>query len=110
MTPHLTAERLQVNKYAFSGGGDTIEEHRAKGGNLDVDVSYKYLSFFLDDDDRLNEIGTEYASGRMLTGEIKGELIKVLTEMVKKHQEARERVTDEVVDAFMTPRPMHDVV
>lgn len=30
----------KVNKYAFSGGGATIEEHKANGANLDVDVPY----------------------------------------------------------------------
>ena len=46
----------QVNKYAFSGGGATVEEHREKGGNCDVDVSYQYLTFFMEDDDRLAQI------------------------------------------------------
>lgn len=73
---------------------------------MDVDVAYKYLSFFLDDDERLEEIGREYGSGRMLTGEVKAELVAVLTEMVKKHQEKRAKITDDVVDAFMTSRPM----
>ena len=47
---------IQINKYAFSGGGATLEEHKEKGGNCDVDISYKYLTFFLEDDDRLEEI------------------------------------------------------
>ena len=122
----------KVNKYAFSGGQATVEEHRQlgelpwgmlalctrffaagytvgrcnagclsaadlravidcppvktqdsdiclprAGGNLDVDVPWKYLNFFLEDDEKLAEIGREYSSGRMLTGEIKAELIKV---------------------------------
>ena len=25
------AIKTKINKYAFSGGGDTVEEHRAKG-------------------------------------------------------------------------------
>ena len=40
-------------------------------------MSWKYLQFFMDDDERLTQIGEEYGSGRMLTGEIKAELIKV---------------------------------
>lgn len=40
-------------KYAFSGGRDTKEEHEKYGGDTEVDVSYQYLSFFLEDDDRL---------------------------------------------------------
>ena len=49
---------LQINKFAFSGGRDTVEEHRQLGGNTEVDVSYQYLSFFLDDDERLAQIKT----------------------------------------------------
>jgi hypothetical protein len=63
---------LQINKYAFSGGGATLEEHRAKGANLDVDVPWKYLNFFMEDDEKLARIGREYGAGRMLTGESAG--------------------------------------
>lgn len=47
---------LQVNKHAFSGGKDTVEEHRKHGGNPDVDVSFMYLTFFLEDDEQLQKI------------------------------------------------------
>lgn len=50
------ASTFQINKYAFSGGGATVEEHKEKGGNCDVDVSFQYLTFFMEDDDRLEEI------------------------------------------------------
>lgn len=100
------AIRNKVNKYAFSGGGMTTEEHREHGANLDVDVSWKWLNFFLEDDERLVEIGREYGAGRMLTGEIKGELVHVLTEITERHQAARSAVTEDIVDAFMAPRPM----
>lgn len=46
----------QVNKHAFSGGKDTVEEHRMYGGNPDVDVSFMYLTFFLEDDEQLEKI------------------------------------------------------
>jgi tryptophanyl-tRNA synthetase len=42
----------------------------------------------------------------MLTGEIKAELIAVLTPIVTSHQESRKKITDEIVKQFMTPRPM----
>ena len=32
--------KQKVNKYAFSGGGATVEEHKAKGADLDVDVPF----------------------------------------------------------------------
>ena len=53
-----TAKQIKdkINKYAFSGGGQTVEEHREKGGNCDVDVSFQYLKFFMDNDERLEQI------------------------------------------------------
>ncbi|KAL6765634.1 hypothetical protein V8C86DRAFT_2455941 [Haematococcus lacustris] len=96
----------KVNKYAFSGGRQTIQEHREKGADLEVDVSWKYLNFFLEDDERLAHIGVEYGAGRMLTGEVKAELVKVLSDLVSRHQVARASVTEAVVDAFMAVRPM----
>jgi len=51
--PHI---HLQILKYAFSGGRGTVEEHRKLGGNTEVDVSYQYLSFFLEDDAKLEQI------------------------------------------------------
>ncbi|GAB2277708.1 hypothetical protein Dimus_012411 [Dionaea muscipula] len=98
--------RNKINKYAFSGGQDSIENHRRYGANLEVDISIKYLGFFLEDDLELQHICTEYAAGRMLTGEVKKRLIEVLTEVVERHRTARAAVTEEMVDAFMAVRPL----
>ena len=49
----------------------------------------------------------EYGSGRMLTGEVKKELIAVLQDIISKHQERRALVTDDMVKRFMTPRPLN---
>ncbi|KAH9423997.1 Tryptophan--tRNA ligase, cytoplasmic [Dermatophagoides pteronyssinus] len=107
LTDSANEIKNKINKYAFSGGGGTIEEHREKGGNCDVDVSYQYLRYFLDDDDRLEQIHRDYSSGQMLTGEIKKEIITVLQDLVIKHQQARKEITDEMVDRFMTPRSLN---
>ncbi|KAL6782262.1 TSW1 [Auxenochlorella protothecoides x Auxenochlorella symbiontica] len=99
----------KVKKYAFSGGGATREEHEKNGANLDVDISYQWLRFFMQDDTRLEEIGRDYGAGRLLTGQVKAELVGVLAAMVQRHQAARAAVSDAVVDAFMTPRAMPDL-
>jgi len=91
---------------AFSGGRDTEEEHRRLGANLEVDVPVKWLSFFMHDDDRLAHIRREYGAGRMLTGEVKAELTKVVTDLVERHKRARALVSDQVVHAFMAKREM----
>ncbi|KAL6842134.1 hypothetical protein ACP4OV_028113 [Aristida adscensionis] len=98
--------KTKVNKYAFSGGQDSVELHRKLGANLDVDVPIKYLNFFLEDDDELEHIKKEYKEGKMLTGEVKQRLIAVLSDMVTRHQKARAQVTEEMVDAFMAVRPL----
>jgi tryptophanyl-tRNA synthetase len=100
-----TAKEIKnkINKHAFSGGGATIEEQRENGANLEVDVPWKWLNFFLEDDEKLKEIGEKYGSGEMLTGEIKQILVDVLTPMVEEHQKRRALVTDEVLDVYFNP-------
>ncbi|GKA41734.1 tryptophan--tRNA ligase, cytoplasmic [Tanacetum coccineum] len=92
--------QTKVNKYAFSGGKESVEEHRKYGANLEVDIPFKYLCFFLEDDKELERIRSEYGSGRMSTGEVKQRLIEVLSELMERHRAARALVTDEMVDAF----------
>jgi tryptophanyl-tRNA synthetase len=104
MTDKPDEIKRKVAKYAFSGGRETVEEHRRLGGNCDIDVPYQYLTIFCFDDAKLERIRQEYSSGRMLTGEIKKELVDVLAPIVLEHQRARAAVTDEVVKAFLTPR------
>lgn len=70
-------------------------------------VLAQWLTFFLHDDAKLKQIGDDYSSGKMLSGEIKAELIKVITPLVERHQRARSLVTDDVVKAFMTPRKLN---
>lgn len=47
----------KISRHGFSGGKETEEEHRLLGGDTDVDVSYQYLSFFMEDDAELEQIG-----------------------------------------------------
>lgn len=53
-----TAKQIKskINKHAFSGGQATIEEHRKLGGNCEVDISYQWLRFFLEDDEKLEKL------------------------------------------------------
>ncbi|XP_077321350.1 tryptophan--tRNA ligase, cytoplasmic-like [Lithobates pipiens] len=98
--------KTKINKHAFSGGRDTIEEHRKHGGNCEVDVCFMYLTFFLEDDEKLEKIRQDYSSGALLTGELKKILIETLQPMIAELQERRRQVTDEAVRQFMTPRKL----
>eukprot|EP00457_Paulinella_chromatophora_P008275 gb/GEZN01008306.1/.p1 GENE.gb/GEZN01008306.1/~~gb/GEZN01008306.1/.p1 ORF type:complete len:407 (+),score=50.09 gb/GEZN01008306.1/:26-1246(+) len=94
----------KITSFAFSGGGRTLEEHKEKGGNCDVDVPYNWLTFFLEDDEKLEWIRKEYSTGRMLTGDIKKILIDVLTPIIVAQQKRRAEVTPAVVKTFMALR------
>ena len=95
------AVKKKINKYAFSGGQPDIEEHRKKGGNPDIDVSYQYLRIFFEQDDKkLKEIHDDYKSGKMLTGELKQILIEKINKFLASHQEKREKARDQL-DKFL---------
>lgn len=57
MTDTASQIKNKINRHGFSGGQETEEEHRRLGGNPDVDVSYQYLSFFMEDDEELKKLG-----------------------------------------------------
>jgi tryptophanyl-tRNA synthetase len=93
--------KKKINKYAFSGGQPTVEDHRKMGGNPDIDVSYQYLRIFFEPDDKkLKTIYDDYKSGKMLTGELKAILIEKVTEFLVAHQQKREKAKDQI-DKFL---------
>lgn len=82
----------KIRKYAFSGGQPTLEEHRRKGGDPDIDVCFQYLKFFFEPDDKkLEKLSKDYKSGKLLTGELKEYTIKKITEFLEEHQKRREK-------------------
>ncbi len=91
----------KIKKYAFSGGQKTTKEHREKGGNPDVDVSFQYLKMFFEPDDKkLERIYEDYKSGKMLTGELKEILIEKINNFLKEHQRRREKAKKQI-DKFL---------
>ncbi|KAE8358841.1 hypothetical protein BDV27DRAFT_169132 [Aspergillus caelatus] len=98
--------KANINKYAFSGGQVSVEDHRRLGGNPDVDVSYIYLTYFEEDDAKLDEVYKCYKNGDMLAGELKKMAIEALQEYVRLFQERRGLVSDEVLEEYMQPRKL----
>ena len=92
--------KMKINKYAFSGGRDTVKEHREMGGNPDIDASYQWLVFFEEDDKKLRTIYDNYKSGKLLSGELKGILIDKLNDFLSVHQKKRESARKEL-DKFI---------
>lgn len=93
--------KKKINKYAFSGGQPTLEEHRKKGGNPDIDVSFQYLKILFEPDDKkLAEIEKKYRSGEILSGEMKQLLIEKITKFLEEHQRKKE-LAKKNLDSFL---------
>ena len=92
--------KKKINKFAFSGGQETLEEHRKLGGNPDIDVSYQYLRYFEEDDEKLKTIHDSYKKGDLLSGELKAILIEKLTWFLEGHQKKRSAVLSKVEKQF----------
>lgn len=91
----------KIMKHAFSGGQGSIEKHRKLGGNPDIDVSYQWLYYFFEPNDKkINEIREDYKSGKLLTAELKNYLIDKINAFLKEHQRKRE-LAKKVVDNFI---------
>ncbi len=90
----------KINKYAFSGGKDTIEKHRKEGGNPDIDISYQYLTYFMEDANKLKQVYNDYKAGRLLSGELKKIAIDEINKFLKEHQLKREKAKTQI-EKFM---------
>ncbi|MBI5223514.1 tryptophan--tRNA ligase [Candidatus Micrarchaeota archaeon] len=91
----------KVNKYAFSGGRATLEEHRKLGGDTSIDVPYQWLSILFEPDDaKLRQIHDDYRSGKMLSGEMKMLLIEKITAFLKTHRENKKKAESQI-EIFM---------
>merc|ERR1712232_1447893 len=105
-TPEMIEKKIK--EYAFSGGRQTAKEQREKGADLAVDVPFKWLEFFQDDEE-LAQIAKEYGSGQgkyWSTGEVKARLVTELVEIVTEHQKIRAKVDDREVAEWMAVREL----
>ena len=99
---------------SVSGGLVSKEDQKRIGSDLTQDVVYQYLRFFLEDEEELKNISLNYGDEKslelfgydpneyigvekMLTGDLKKIVIKVLSECINKHQIQREEITNEII-------------
>lgn len=101
LTDSASEVKNKINKYAFSGGQATLEEHKKKGGNPDIDVSFQYLKMFFEQDDKkLEEIYRLYKKGEITTGELKKYCIDKINSFLKEHQKKLEKAKKQVNKIF----------
>ncbi|MDD5649487.1 MAG: tryptophan--tRNA ligase [Candidatus Nanoarchaeia archaeon] len=83
---------------AFSGGQATIEEHRKKGGNPDIDVSFIYLKNLFLDDKQIDKLYRDYKSGKLLSGELKQIFFEEVMKFLNKFQADLKKVNQKDLD------------
>ena len=89
-------------KNAFSGGKDTLAEHKKYGGDPDIDIPFQYLKFFFEPDDKkLDKIEQDYRSGKLLTGELKQITTEKIQKFLEKHNDNREKAKDTIQDMIL---------
>ncbi|WVQ83361.1 tryptophan-tRNA ligase [Cryptococcus sp. DSM 104549] len=103
MTDDAKKIAKKIKSHAFSGGGATKEDHERDGGNPDVDIAYQYLSFFEEDDAKMEKLAKDYRAGTLSTREMKEVCIEKLQEVVAEFQKNRAAVTDETLKYFQDP-------
>jgi|TARA_Y100000310_G_scaffold54553_1_gene49988 tryptophanyl-tRNA synthetase len=89
--------RKKIGK-AFSGGKETMEEHKKLGGNPDVDISYLYLKKLFLTKKESKKLAEDYKKGKILSGEMKKMFADKAVEFVKKFQSNLKKVSDKDVD------------
>jgi len=89
--------RKKISK-AFSGGKETIEEHRKLGGDPEVDISCIYLKALFLDKDEYQEVEDKYKSGEYLTKDVKQIFADKAVEFVKQFQDNLKKLDDKIVD------------
>jgi tryptophanyl-tRNA synthetase len=103
----------KIKNKAFSGGRETELEQQKLGANLEIDVAYQWLRFFLMDNEKLAEIERRYGNGilkegeqRMMTMEVKNILVEILVSMAESHQARREALGDEAMREVFSIRSL----
>ena len=95
--PKVIAKKISN---AFTGGRPTAEEQRRLGANPDICPIYDlYLfHFFEKDEDVVKLHNEECRGGKILCGECKNRLIKIVANFVKDHQRKRLKYIDKARD------------
>ena len=87
-TPEQVSRKI---KDAYSGGRDTLAEHRKLGGVPEADRAFQILRYHHPDDKFVNNTYEGFKSGEMASGELKDIVIEFTNSLLRRHQEKRKR-------------------
>jgi len=98
--------RKKISK-AFSGGQKTVEEHKKKGGNPDVDVSCIYLKNLFLNVNESKKIIEKYKKGKLLSKDVKKMFADEAVKFIKSFQNNLKKVSEKVVDKCVLKNNLH---
>jgi len=78
---------------ALTGGRDTIERHRVLGGEPVKCIVFKYLKYYVYNDDQIRELEEQCKSGKILCGECKKILADFVKEDIQNFQNKLKKIT-----------------
>jgi tryptophanyl-tRNA synthetase len=78
--------RRKIDK-AYSGGRDSLAEHRRLGGVPEKDKAFEILLYHHQDQEFVQELHDEYKKGKLTSGELKKICKEFLTDFLAIHQE-----------------------
>ncbi len=82
--------KRKINR-SFTGGRDSVEEQRERGGKPDICKVYEIQKFHNPDDKFLKETDEGCRSGKLLCGECKQNCVKFVQELLQEHQKKYEK-------------------
>jgi len=87
-------------KAATTGGRETAEEQREKGGKADECPVYELYAYLLsgDDDEFAKRVYDECVGGERLCGDCKEQAAQLMREFLEEHQEKRDEVEELLAD------------
>jgi len=99
--PEVIARKISN---AFTGGRPTAKEQHRLGANPDICPIYDlYLFHFFERDEDIAKLYSyECKGGKILCGEDKQRLIKIVTDFVKEHQRKRRKYIDKAREILQT--------
>src|SRR3989344_6461109 len=83
---------------SFSGGRDTLEEHRKHGGDTDNDIACIYLSKLFLPESESKKVLEEYKKGKLLSSEVKKLFADNVVKFVSDFKERLSKVKKEDVE------------
>lgn len=82
--------RYKIDR-CFTGGRDTLEEQRQKGGNPDICKVYDLFKFHHPKDKFVVDVYTKCKKGKIMCKECKEKCVRFLNEFLEKHQKKVKR-------------------